>query len=184
MAESRGAGSRGVADRIEVQLASFDGKATEALEAILLRLEYSPELGDELLELVSSEQIHLSIGSTWLLEALLEEGNRLDLKQAARLGRSLEAIDDDWARLHVCQSMRFLDVPSRNTGQFARFLDRCFETEHKFLRAWALDGWWRLARQHERYLGRALEVLARGEAEEVASVRARARQLRREIERY
>ena len=169
--------------RLTDALSEFDGKATEGFEGLLLELEESPEAAELLLELMSSRDESRAIGASWLLKALLEGGWQLDRKEVSMLARSLERLQGDWVALHVCQSMRFFEVPGRNGDQFARFLDRCVVSDQKFLRAWAIDGFWRLAGCHDAYLPRAHQLIQQGAEDPAASVRARVRNLRKEMGR-
>ncbi len=157
------------ADDLKAALAACDRKSTATLQALLLEFDGTPGLDDELLRLVPSKQPELAVGATWLLKAMLEDGLELNRKQVAMLGRSLETINDPWAALHVCQSLRFLEIPARNRAQFARFLKRSLANDQKFLRAWALDGFWRLALQHDRYLREAEALARQGENDPVGS---------------
>lgn len=170
-------------DRLASALLEYDGKTTTTLEVSLAELEQAPQAADVLLELMVSGEPVRERGASWLLKALLEGGVVLDRKRVAMLARSLEQLEDDWAALHVCQLIRFLEIPARNADQFSRFLERFVTSEHKFLRAWSIDGYWRLASSREIYLPRALELIARGANDPAASVKARVRDLRREMER-
>lgn len=189
-------GDRGSLER---RLAGYDGKKTELLETIVAEIQSDlksglhsdrkgplapgPEVQGELLALVASRASSTAIGATWLLKALLEEGLELEPTQIAQLARCLDRLTDDWARLHICQSMRFLSVPGRNARPFARFLETASQSQQKFLRAWAMDGLWRLANQHERFLPRAIELVELGSHDAAPSVRARARKIRKEMSR-
>ena len=166
-------------------LSHFDNRSTQSLEAWLDELPeargLTEEVAQELLELTAIEPDRFAAAATWMLKALLERGLVLERKQVARLARTLDALTDPWAALHVCQSMRFFLVPARNASQFARFLERCASSDQKFLRAWSVDGYWRLSQAHERLLPRALELLEQGANDPAASVKARVRNIRRDI---
>ena len=146
-------------------------------------LELSADVAEKLVSLAGSPDANLAIGSTWLLKAFLEDGERLDPVHVDALAGSLASVEDDWARLHICQSLRFLDIPADRARDVAAFLEGCLGSEQKFVRAWVIDGFWRLALQHERFLAQALELVGRGERDPAASVRARACNLRREADR-
>ena len=167
-------------------LSDFDNRSTGSLEAWLDELPEAPglteEVAQELLGLTATEPGRLGAAATWMLKALLERGLVLERKQVARLGRTLDSLTDPWAALHVCQSVRFFQVTARNVSQFARFFERCAATDQKFLRAWSIDGYWRLAQAHERLLPRALELLEHGAKDTAASVKARVRNIRRDMQ--
>ncbi|MFT4540721.1 MAG: hypothetical protein ACI841_000991 [Planctomycetota bacterium] len=121
-----------------------------------------------------------SVPASWMLRAYLQQGAELPKQQTVTLLKSLRRIAADDARLHICQLVTHLDIPTRNAEALARFLRDCFEGTHKFTRAWAADGMHRLSLQHERYRLESLRWIDRASRDEAASVRARARQIARE----
>ncbi|MEM8930246.1 MAG: hypothetical protein AAGE94_03680, partial [Acidobacteriota bacterium] len=86
---------------------------------------------------------------------------------------------DPWARLHVCRMIAVIEIPEHAADGFADFLRHGVESEHKFLRAWAIDGMHRLALQHPRLADEAETILQRGADDAAASVRARIRNILR-----
>ncbi|MDA1267456.1 MAG: hypothetical protein O2816_20435, partial [Planctomycetota bacterium] len=113
------------------------------------------------------------VPATWLLRAYLQAGLELDRSSTAALARRLERVALDDARLHLCQSVAHLEIPTRNAGQVARFIRTAAAGDQKFTRAWAVDGLARLARQHPRYGREAGAALRRAARDPAASVRAR-----------
>ena len=61
--------------------------------------------------------------------------------------------------------------------------ERCASSDQKFLRAWSLDGYWRLAQAHDRLRPRALELFEQGARDPAAAVKARVRNIRRDMEK-
>ena len=158
-------------------LAGFDGREVETGRRIVAAHEPTSELFDQLLDLTADADADQQAGTTWLLKAYLEKGAALRPSRVAQLGRLLDRLTGWEAQLHVCQCLRFFEVPRRNVGQYARFLRTGIESDVKFLRAWAVDGFVRLAEQHEtlsKEAGRHVEAALQDPA---ASVRARARHL-------
>lgn len=137
-----------------------------------------------LASLCGDEDDNTQVGASWLLRARLEqlaaEGEAVGAEFVAELARQLPAIRDPWARQHVCQCLGVLTIPARHALAFADFLRAAADAKPKFLRAWGLDGFVRLSWQHADLASEAEERLAAAEADDAASVRARARNLRRE----
>lgn len=120
------------------------------------------------------------VAATWLLRTFLRGGGELERGRTARVIRLLAKVQDDNARLHLCQSVGALEIPPRSAEPLARFLRAGAAGEHKLVRAWAVDGLWRLARQHRRYHAEASAWLERAARDPAASVRARARGVAKE----
>ena len=119
----------------------------------------------------------MSEGATWLLRAWLEAGATLSDRQVVELADRLERIGSDWARLHIAQAVGSLPVPAEVAERFAAFLRGGLVSERPFLRAWAMDGMVRLAREHPDYSEEADLALHAAFADPAASVKARARRV-------
>lgn len=84
------------------------------------------------------------------------------------------------ARLHLAQSIQWLEPSEVQAVAAAQILGRWFEADSKFLRAWACDGLWHLGLRHPCLKEEAKRIAVLAEADPAASVRARARNLRRQ----
>lgn len=161
--------------RLDALVAAY---ANGGIERLRPELEAAPIDGRLLESLVTGvASASSAVPASWCLRAVLEEGVELDRGATAALCRALQRVTHDDARLHLCQSVQHLDIPSRNADQLARFLRAGADGEHKFVRAWAVDGFQHLARQHDRYRREAGEWLERARRDPAASVRARARRI-------
>ena len=163
---------------VSAALRSFDGRDAEQGNRIVEANEPTTELFRELLDRIGKGDRDQQSGGTWLIKAYLEHGARLDRALVGQLGGILEKLSDWEGQLHVCQCVRFLSVPQRNTGQFARFLRSCMNSEIKFLRAWAYDAFFRLGQQHPRFAEEVQLLLDQAARDPAPSVRARVRNLR------
>lgn len=165
--------------KLESLARAFEGGGVQALERAFQELALTPAWMETLVEGCGVEG--LSVPSSWLLRAALERGVPLGAAQTASLLRSVARVEADDARLHLCQLVGHLSVPKRNAEQLARFLRAGAEGEHKLVRAWAVDGFQRLASQHPAYVQEARRLLDRAGRDPAASVRARARRLVKEL---
>ena len=95
----------------------------------------------------------------------------------AELAGALPDIQDNWARLHICQSIDHLGIAAADAPRFAGFLRDCTKDRNTFVRAWATDGFRRLARQHGAFADEAKRLLEAALADPAASIRARARRI-------
>lgn len=141
-------------------------------------LSGEPGYIDALTELAVEPQGNVSDGATWLIKSALENGARLSPDQVGRFCEQLEALQSWAAQLHVCQSIRFLEVPRDEAAGLAGWLDPLLSHTRPFLRAWALDALYRLAKQHDSYRKDLERALSAAMDDDAASVRARARNLK------
>ena len=80
-------------------------------------------------------------------------------------------------KLHVLQCLPYLEIPESESASLERFLDACLESDNKFVRAWAYNGFSELSLRFPRYRERVDGLLARAATSEAASVRARIRNI-------
>ena len=163
------------AQRLARACGDYEEEGVRALAALVEREPPTDAWLDALI--AGAREPDSDVVATWLLRAYLERGADLDRSRVAALLRSLPRLQHDDAKLHLCQSVALLDVPTRSAEPLARFLRPCAEGEAKFLRAWAVDAFVRLARQHSRYADEAGRWLERARRDPAASVRARARRI-------
>ena len=133
---------------------------------------------DLLIDQVAEPEV--GVVTSWLLRVYLADGIELTAAQVGALCRALPRVEEPMASLHVCQSVGDLTVPNRCREPLARFLREGVESSHKFVRAWAVDGLYRLGRKHAEYREEAARVLDVASRDAAASVRARVRQIARE----
>ncbi len=163
--------------RLITRLADYDGKRVEVLERIRDEVQPSAPVLDEAIALGAGEDGAIAAGATWLLRAWIESGVELTSAQTVELIESLDADGDPWACLHICQVVGSLVIPESGADTVAAFLEGCRGSERPFLRAWATDGLYRLARQHSRFADQAERALEEATLDPAASVRARARRI-------
>ncbi|AWW75695.1 hypothetical protein CD351_14765 [Erythrobacter sp. KY5] len=166
-----------VRSQLRARLAEYDGQSVTLLgetEAACCRdLDYF----DALIELAGSRDGHVPAGATWLIKSALEAGHEASSSQAEALIACLPAITGWAAKLHLCQSIGFLDITPRHTAALANWLEPLLQHERPFVRAWSLDALGHLARADESFADRFEAALAAAAKDDRASVRARARNL-------
>ena len=109
----------------------------------------------------------------------LELGNPLSVGECRSILGSL-SVQQDWeSKLHLLQCLPYLSIPDEDRVGLEQFLDTCVRSDKKFVRAWAYSGLGELALRFPQYREAVDGMLARAGASEVASVRARIRNLRK-----
>ena len=162
---------------VHLALAEYDGKRVDTLHDIRRAHEASRELLSDLVRLATDGEAKVQAGATWLLRAYLTDGASFSTEQVAELASALPDISDKWARLHICQSIDHLEITAADAPRFAGFLRDCTRDRNTFVRAWATDGFWRLAHQHDEFVGETKRLLEAALADPAASIRARARRI-------
>ncbi len=161
------------------RLSEFDGRSITILGEI--EAECSDQAGylDAVIALVDHADANVGAGVTWLIKNALEAGEQLSEQQSrAFFGRA--PTTNGWAaQLHVCQSIQFLEVPADLAPELMAWLRPLSESPRPFVRAWSVDALDRLAQQLPEFEAEARSVLEAADADPAASVRARARQIRK-----
>lgn len=134
---------------------------------------------DALVALSGDQHEHVSVGATWLTRAVLEGGRTLSPAQFERLLDQLPNVTAWAAQLHLCQSVRKLEIPATKAQKLAEWLSPLLQHERPFVRAWSVDALAHVARVCPDYVDAFEGALARALEDDAASVRARARQIAR-----
>lgn len=160
-------------------LCEFDGNAVSILSEAQAKFGASASFLPELVDLASSQTEHIASGATWLIKNCLEKGERLTPATTAVLFANLNEAKTWQAQLHLCQSFAYLEIPAPAAANTADWLDGLLRHKRPFLRAWSMDAYQHLGKQHPRLEERAEVALTHAEQDEAASVKARARHARK-----
>jgi hypothetical protein len=161
------------------RLSEFDGPSITILGEIETELSNQAGYFDAVIALVDHADANVGAGATWLIKSALEAGEQLSEQQCrAFFGRAPST--KGWAgQLHVCQAIQFLEVPADLAPELLAWLKPLSESSRPFVRAWSVDALDQLAWQHPQFSTEARAALDAAEADSAASVRARARQIRK-----
>lgn len=165
---------------LRAALAGFDGKAISYLSETGVTYGDASDYLASLVDLASVRDAHIDSGATWLLKEHLERGGALPPAMVSALLQALAGEPSWGAALHILQSVRFLDLTAVNVVPSADLICRYTQSERPFLRAWATDAIWRIAKTNPHLKPQSEAALAAAKDDPAASVRARARQLIKE----
>ena len=157
------------------EIASLDGKSVAALQSTYER--HSAEQDFVATILAHFADVELQRAATWLLKKHLEVGNSLSAAGCRAVFGGL-SVQEHWeSKLHILQCLPCLDIPEDESVGLEMFLDACLESDNKFVRAWAYNGFNELSLRFPRYRKKVDGMLARASESEAASVRARIRNI-------
>ncbi len=157
------------------EIASWDGKSATALQSTYERHSDDEDFVATVLEHIAD--VELQRAATWLLKRHLEAGNSLSPGDSRAILGVLSDQEHWESRLHLLQCLPYLDIPEDQSTGLEQFLDSCLESDNKFLRAWAYNGFNELALRLPSYRDEVNLMLARASESEAASVRARIRNI-------
>jgi len=161
---------------LKQELAAIDGDPG-SLELFLARQRSTNSFVNQLVLLIAPAEPKLQIKATALLKRLAENDTRFTTQQLAAIFDSLAEATHCEAKLHLCQMLQHIDIPEGSETKVVWFLERCLSEENKFLRAWAYNGFYELAKRHREYYDYAIEQLGRAQKEKSAAVKARLRNI-------
>lgn len=162
-------------------LDAFDGKHTDVLEGLVRRKKPDTSLIRDLCALAEVDDVRLQTASTWMLKRYQDDGLSFSPEQIENLLGLIEK-DVSWQpKLHILQMMPLFCIPDHRKDRLhAHLIDHLYD-ENKFVRAWAYNGLAVLAEQYPSYRDEVAGHLKRGQAKEAASVRARIRNVCKDL---
>lgn len=166
---------------LEEHLRDFDGKAISHLSETQMACRGMAVYLDDLIRLSFDPRALVSQGATWILKAELEAGICLSDRHLDDITRGLSGITSWQAALHLLQMVEMLGLTAAQAEAFAEWSQRYAGHPRPFLRAWSLHAQVVLG-HHFLQSGRDVQaLLAEADRDQAASVRARARQLRKAL---
>ena len=170
-------------NNLEQDIENWDGKSAEQIKKLYRKYATQENFSSHLVKTLKLPQ--LQAGATWLLKAWLESGNQLAAKERNGLFKKLSSLETWDAQLHVLQMLPYLEIPSTKTNKsvlpaLEDFVDQCLISEKKFVRAWAYQGLFEIARVEPSKRESIEKLFAQALENEPASVKARIRSLLKE----
>lgn len=164
---------------LDTFLQVFDGADTSYLSDLRAALGQEPWFVENLVGLCGSPNETIANGATWILKAELEGGAVVSPQDTARLVAVLPKLAGWQAMLHFCQFAERLPLRDAQALHVIEWAQGLAEHDRPFLRAWALHAIITLGHSHNAPGDTLADALAKAERDPAASVRARARNLRK-----
>lgn len=166
---------------LERRLLEFDGKAISVLSEARAARRTDANFLDELATFSFDARSAISDGATWILKAELESGTKLPPKVLARIVGSLDKIRSWQAALHLCQSVEMFELSPKQAKPFLKWARTYANHARPFLRAWSCHARVMIGHKFPDMRNEVALALQSAEADDAASVQARARQLRKSL---
>jgi len=152
----------------------WDGKDIDFLTTTYAHYSSDEGFQQDLLDSLALTQRHQSAAS-WMIRRSLQNGFKPDTEHATAIYNALPGCDSWEAQLNLLQCMEILPVPVWAKTRLEKFVRKSLSHKNKFVRAWAYNGFYQLARQFPELREEALKIMEMGQRDEPASVRARIR---------
>ena len=170
----------GKPEDVRAALLAFDGKHTAPLETFVRHLDVSPGLIDELLDYAATDDDPIPAAATWVLRRIAEAGAMWTAAQRTEFVRCLDHASSWETRLHLLQTIPLLRFTRAQAGKLIPILRTCLEDRRAFVRTWSYQAFAAIGDDHDGFRDDVHEIIAIGERETAASVRARIRHIRAE----
>ncbi|MGJ8528172.1 hypothetical protein [Maritalea sp.] len=155
---------------------SFDGKHVDELK-LAVKNGISGAEWHQVATYFSHPDTRLQASATWLVKTALEQSKPVPSDVVDSL-LSNSALLTGWeAKLHLLQSIQFLDIDDAQTQNVRGFIKSCEASSKTLLRVWALDAFVRLNCNDEIGVDIAKGKTQSALKDDAASMRARARNL-------
>lgn len=152
---------------------NWDGKSTDVVIGIYEDNHDDPQFINTLLSFCQS--VDCQVAATWLLKHWIDNGNLFSTKQSAQICRLLPALQSWEGKLHLLQCFAHLKISSDNLKKVEHFVRDCLQHKNKFVRAWAYNGFYELAKQYPHFQDEAKQFFDLAMEDEAPSVKARIR---------
>ncbi len=160
---------------IEQEVADWDGKSADVIRQMYQSYHKQADFSDSIVRLLS--KIRCQKGATWLLKAYVESGNQLEQEQIKVISGLLPKLEHWETKLHILQSLPFITIDKAARINIETFLRESITDYNKFVRAWAYNGFYELAKQYPEYQVEVTQFFEMAMRDEAASVKARIRNI-------
>ena len=164
-------------------LLAFDGRHTDVLESIAGSIEPTPEVIGELCDLAATDNPRLQVAATWILKHFRDNGTAFGQSEVEQILDLLGHVGDWEARLHLLQLLPGAPVPQHRERKLYNVLtgNDYLHGSPKFVRAWTYNALAELADRNAALRPGVGTMLASAEQDEAASIRARIRNIRKQM---
>lgn len=158
-------------------LRDYDGRHKDVLEQAARDVAPTAGALRQATRLLAGDELLLAQAASWVLLAWVQGGARPTRAVTAALVDALPRLSDKWVVLHVARCVPRLSLDTAQVEAACAFLTGAFGSRAPFVRAWALDGLFRLGLEHSEAELPARRALEAAQQDPAKSVQARLRNL-------
>ncbi len=160
---------------LKQDISAWDGKAASVITTIYQQYHTQSRFISSVINLLDNS--HTQPGASWLLKHHLETGASLKPNHIQKIFTALPTLRDWQSQLHLLQCMPYMTISNSEKKTVEHFLRDCLESDNKFVRAWAYNGFYELAKAFPAYRAETKSFLDMAMRDEAASVKARIRNI-------
>lgn len=153
----------------------WDGKSAQAIEQVFQQFAAQPGFIQDLMSLILIADCQKA--ATWLLKKWLASHKHLAQTHVNQLLSNLSQLSDWESKLHMLQCLSFFTISPEYSASVEQFLRITLADNNKFVRAWAYNGFYVLAKQYPAYQAETQTLFEMAMRDEPASIQARIRQV-------
>ena len=127
--------------------------------------------------ITASQADETQIQATWLIKHHLQNKCNCTARQADEIIFTLGDVSHWEARLHILQSIPYLEISAKCALYLNEILEVLIEDKHGFVRAWAYNAVYVLSNEYPEYKSKSEQKIRWAILNETAAVRARLRNL-------
>ena len=159
--------------KVEIALKGWDKKSSDDITDIYQLYCSDDLLTTKLISFLDNEDCQTA--ASWLLKHHFEIKGEQSTDVSSSIYTKAYNLDQWQSRLHILQSMHLLPIDDKSVIKIEAFVRDCLADTNKFVRAWAYNGFYLLAKQHHQFQDDAIQFLNLGMNDEPSSVKVRIR---------
>ncbi len=163
---------------LALEIRQWDEASVAYLQAVYQRHSERAGFVSDVVEFLGD--CALQKGASWLLKRYLQAGKPISGADTAMVFGRLHAIEHWQSKLNLLQSLSFMEIGEMQRKSVEAFVRHCLADDNTFVRAWAYDGFYRLAMQYPEYENEVKLFFDMALRDEAPSVKARIRNIMKE----
>ena len=160
---------------LQDEIIVWDGKSASDIDKLFRSYSDDSNFIQSVISLL--KEISGQKGASWLLKAWFENGYSVEPEQSSEIIDSLPMMETWETKLHVLQCLPYVSILIKKKFVVEDFVRASLKEKNKFVRAWAYNGFYELAKQHPEYRAEATALFNAAIEHEAASVKARIRHI-------
>lgn len=163
------------------KIQEWDGKHNQLLKEIYTQNIQKTAFFKDLVEIYKKEKT-ARIASTWLIKHHYDQKNKLQENLIAELFSQCNLAKHWETKLHLLQILPQIKIPKECLNEVDLFVRNCFNSENKFVKAWAYEGLYQVSKSIPEYKNELKLLCDTGMENASASIKVKIRRVLKKIE--